>query len=186
MRWLVILSAVFLSCASAHAVDAPAAKTAPSIAQPKASEAKDNALKCYPDALTENERSIGMATPCAPKNYTYMPLISRQEETPHDRSGIWSDLEVKDSTLEGQKGAWIFEHTAKIGETEVTVSLIAAALCAAPSMCPFRVRLKTPGKPDVIKGWPKTDQGCSSEKYYFIRNDFKEILACEEPVALDP
>jgi hypothetical protein len=141
---------------------------------------------CYPEVLTENEKKAGMKIPCGKKYYIYVPLTEIQKHAEHDRSGIWSDKEVQDSKVQGYVGGvWIWEKTINIGATEVTVSMIAAGLCNTMSVCPFRVRLRTLGKPDVVKGWPKIDQACAAGNYFFIRDDFKELVACDEHISLD-
>lgn len=134
--------------------------------------AKAGPVVCHPEALSAEDRAIGMVDPCAPKNYIYTPLKITQEHTKHDHSHIWSDEESKETD-----GVNIWENTAKVGTTEVTVSqAVGLALCS-PSSCPVKVRFRNPGKPDVIKegGMP-----CASGQYFFIRDNLEELLACEE------
>ncbi len=187
MRGFLVISMVasLLLCGSANAADVNSSKTegkkAPVTINGKPVE--PNGDICYPEALTEQERGIGMGIPCEKPNYIHMPLTEVQQKTFKDKSGIWTDKEVRDSSL--GEGAWIWEKTSKIGSVEITISMIAPGLCATPSLCPFRVRLRTSGSPKIIKGWPETEQACASGKYYFIRNDFKEIVACDERISLD-
>jgi len=186
--FLSLLFVCLVLCAGVHAAEAPAkaveAGEPPVAAQDK--KAKEETEVCYPEVLTEQERQLGMGIPCAKKNYIHVPLTDVQRNVQHDASGIWTDQEVKDSKIEGALGGvLIWGKTVKVGATEVTVSMIAAGLCGTPAVCPFRVRLRTSGKPDVLKGWPKSDQACASGKYYFIRDDFKELVACDVHFALD-
>jgi len=140
---------------------------------------KDGPVVCYPSALAEEELRDKMVPPCASKNYIYLPSVGVQEGTFHDKTDIWTDDEVWTPS-----GAWIWENWAIVGETEVLFSMPVGGMCGTPSSCPFRVRF-TKGKESVIKGWPETGMACAATYYVFIRNDLKELLACDEKIPLE-
>lgn len=188
MRGFLVISMVagLLLGGNANAADMANGKTEVVKKSPvDKNQTEANPVVCYPEVLTENEKDMGMQIPCEKKNYIHIPRIKVQENVTHDREGMWTDQEVKDSIISGNKGAWIWSNTTKVNGVEVTLSAVTAGLCNTPAVCPFRVRFRERGKPDVIKGWPDIEQGCASGKYYFIRNDFKEIVACGVHIPLE-
>ncbi len=142
--------------------------------------ASNEDIVCYPESLDENERKLGIEVPCAPRNYLHVPLINIQKDTFHDRNGIWEDDEVWNPD-----GSWVWDNTVKVDATEATVTMVTGGMCGTLSTCPVKIRIRKSGQPDEIYGWPKMGLLCADVKYYFIRDDFKELLACGKHYPLD-
>lgn len=140
---------------------------------------KSNSEKCYPESLTEEERTGKTTLPCAPLNFFHVPLQMKQKFTKKDENNIWSDVEIWNPG-----GAHIFEGKIQLGQSDVLVSMPVGGFCS-PSDCPIRI-MSSSGKLRTLYQVVDNVPVCASPKYIFITQNLSELMACGQKFKLVP
>jgi hypothetical protein len=132
-------------------------------------------MVCYPDALSDEDRELRVQIPCAPANYIRIPVKLIESEKLYNKDDFWTQEEKTGSKI---VKSTIWEGKEKIGDVDVTVSVIIGYMCETLHTCPMKIRITSPDGKIVIHEITGKygEQPLSATQYIFVRKDLKELL----------